>query len=52
MKNDHENQSIHPVVSALKNLLGKLFQQPDIYPIKYYKKGNRCRKKDRSALIR
>lgn len=29
------------------NLIQKIVQQPDIYPVKYYKKGDRMRKNKR-----
>jgi len=29
------------IVKMVKSLLNKFFQSPDIYPIKYYKKGKR-----------
>jgi hypothetical protein len=28
----------HPVLFVIKNFIGRLTQQPGIYPIKYYKK--------------
>lgn len=34
----------NPLVYLLKNLLQKFLQTPDIYPIKYYKKGKRFRR--------
>ncbi len=36
--------SAHPVVQMVKNLINKFFQTPDIYPIRYYKKGKRFRR--------
>jgi hypothetical protein len=34
----------YALVSVVKNLLGKLRQNPDIYPIRYYKKNRRFRR--------
>jgi hypothetical protein len=34
----------HPILFVIKNFIGKLTQQPWIYPIKYYKKGMRVRR--------
>lgn len=42
MKSQH-NQT-HPVVYAVKVFIEKLLQHPEVYPIKYYKKGSRYRK--------
>lgn len=38
------NKTEHPVLYYVKKFIGKLTQQPGIYPIKYYKKGQRLRK--------
>ena len=40
-----------PVVQLVKNILNKLTQTPDIYPIKYYKKGKRIGKNRNTLLI-
>lgn len=34
----------HIIVQMFLDLVGKLKQNPDIYPIRYYKKGRRIRK--------
>ncbi|HNP53712.1 MAG TPA: hypothetical protein PKK69_03825 [Ferruginibacter sp.] len=34
----------HPILRMVKNFLLKLRQNPEIYPIKYYKKGQRMRR--------
>jgi hypothetical protein len=34
-------KSGHFVVQAIKSIIGKLRQNPDIYPIRYYKKNRR-----------
>ncbi len=41
MKTFNQSQNTHPVVYAIKMLIHKLWQQPNVYPIKYYKKGKR-----------
>lgn len=33
----------NPLVQLVKSLVNKFLQSPDIYPIKYYKKGKRFR---------
>ena len=39
-----------PVMQMVKNVLNKLTQTPDLYPIKYYKKGKRAGK-NRNLLL-
>lgn len=36
--------NIHPIVQLVKNLFSRFFQNPEVYPIKYYKKGKRFRR--------
>lgn len=45
MKTFHPIADIHPVVYVIKSLILKLRQNPEIYPIKYFKKGKRVHKK-------
>ena len=33
-----------PLLQLVKNWFNKIFQSPDIYPIRYYKKGRRFRR--------
>ena len=40
-KNPYQAKSGHIVVQAIKNFIGKLRQNPDVYPIRYYKKSRR-----------
>lgn len=35
----------HPIIQAFKNFFYKLVQNPEVYPIKYYKKSNRLKKR-------
>jgi hypothetical protein len=37
----YQVKSDHIVVQVIKNFIGKLRQNPDIYPIRYYKKNRR-----------
>jgi hypothetical protein len=41
IKPQSQTKSGHIVVQAIKNFIGKLRQNPDVYPIRYYKKGRR-----------
>jgi hypothetical protein len=40
-KTQYQAKSGHIVVQAIKNIIGKLRQNPDVYPIRYYKKTRR-----------
>lgn len=42
----------HPVMQILKNFINKLRQNPEIYPIKYYKKSQRFRKNWKNPLVK
>lgn len=35
----------HPIIQAFRALYNKLVQNPDVYPIKYYKKSHRFKKR-------
>ncbi|MEO6405597.1 MAG: hypothetical protein ABIY51_08705 [Ferruginibacter sp.] len=51
MNNLQSNQT-HPVLQAVRNLISKLRQNPEIYPIKYYKKGQRFRRNWKSQEVK
>lgn len=40
-KTPYQAKSGHFVVQAIKTIIGKLRQNPDVYPIRYYKKSRR-----------
>ena len=40
-----------PMAQVVKNFINKLVQSPDLYPIKYYKKGKRLGKNKNLLLI-
>jgi hypothetical protein len=40
-KTPSQAKSGHIVLQAIKNFIGKLRQNPDVYPIRYYKKTRR-----------
>lgn len=50
MNHNSKNYSLHPVLFLVKTFINKLMQQPDIYPIRHYKKTDRF-KKGRSARM-
>ncbi|MGB4844040.1 MAG: hypothetical protein WBP16_06230 [Ferruginibacter sp.] len=39
----YKAKSDHVIVQAIKNFIGKIRQNPDIYPIRYYKKNRKFR---------
>jgi len=43
-KPKYQTQTTHIVVQAIKNFIGKIRQNPDVYPIRYYKKNRRIRR--------
>lgn len=45
MKRQEEKTISHPVLYAIKSFFEKLRQNPDVYPIKYYKKVARLKKR-------
>ena len=42
----------HPIVQMLKSFINKLVQNPEIYPIKYYKKNHRHRRNWKSPMVK
>jgi hypothetical protein len=40
-KSQDQAKNSHIVVQAIKSFIGKLRQNPDIYPIRYYKKNRK-----------
>jgi len=51
MKKMHTNRDTHPVIHAVKSLILKLKQHPEIYPIKYFKKGKFEKNRKHQLLI-
>ena len=52
MNNHHQTSHIHPIVQMVKNFINKLRQNPEVYPIKYYKKGQRFRRNWKSPMVK
>lgn len=42
----------NPVIYVIKGWLNKLRQNPEVYPIRYYKKGRRFRRNWHSPLVK
>ena len=43
---------INPLAYAIINFFNKLRQNPDMYPIKYYKKSNRYKRDWKTTLLK
>jgi hypothetical protein len=44
--NSNKNKNVYnPFSKVLSNLMNKFTQSPDVYPIKFYMKGNRIRRR-------
>lgn len=43
IKTSYQEKSGHLVVQAIKSFISKLRQNPDVYPIRYYKKNRKFR---------
>jgi hypothetical protein len=52
MKTMKTQQSANIIVQAVKSFIGKLRQSPDVYPIKYYKKGRQFRRKWQEPTVK
>lgn len=45
-------QSGNIITQLFKSVIDKLRQNPDVYPIKYYKKGKQYRRKWQAPLVK
>jgi hypothetical protein len=50
--NSVKTQSASVLTQFFKNVMDKLRQSPDVYPIKYYKKGKQYRRKWQAPLVK
>jgi fido (protein-threonine AMPylation protein) len=51
--NNDSNHTIHsPLFQGIMNFLGRLRQNPEVYPIKYYKKSKRYRRHWQGPLVK
>jgi hypothetical protein len=48
----YQVRSEHIVVQVIKNFIAKLRQNPDIYPIRYYKKNRRFRSNYKEQAVK
>lgn len=47
-----QQQSANLITQLVRNFISKLRQNPDVYPIKYYKKGRQYRRKWQAPLVK
>ncbi|MEI8058746.1 MAG: hypothetical protein WCG67_01210 [Ferruginibacter sp.] len=47
-----QSSSINPIVQMLNSFMSKLRQNPDVYPIRYYKKGKQFRRKWQGPFVK
>lgn len=52
MNTPNQSNNTHPVIQVVKNFINKLRQNPEVYPIKYYKKGQRFRRNWKSPMVK
>lgn len=53
MSNPNSQKSAtHPIIQVVKNFIGKLRQNPDVYPIRYYKKSRRFRRNWQGPIVK
>lgn len=52
MSNTNQIAHVHPIVQMVKNFFSKLRQNPEVYPIKYYKKGQRYRRNWKTPIVK
>ena len=50
--NTYKPGHTHPIVQLVKNFVNKLFQNPEVYPIKYYKKNQRHKRNWKSPMVK
>lgn len=51
-KKPYEAKSGHVVVQAIRSFFAKLRQNPDVYPIRYYKKNRKYRGQMNSHAVK
>jgi len=49
-KTNNQQPILNPLLQVVKSFIGKLRQNPDVYPIKYYKKGKQLRRDGRGDM--
>ncbi len=43
---------LNPLLYLIRNMISKLKQNPDVYPIRYYKKSKRFRRNWQAPLVK
>jgi hypothetical protein len=49
---NNQQKTKNLLVQVVMNFLGKIRQNPDVYPIRYYKKGKQFRRKWQGPLVK
>ncbi|MGG9963901.1 hypothetical protein [Ferruginibacter sp. SUN106] len=52
MNKPNQHLMTNPILQVVRNFIGKLRQNPDVYPIRYYKKGKQFRRKWQTPLVK
>lgn len=52
MNQQEKKTYTRPLIQVIRNFFQKLRQNPEIYPIKYYKKGHRYRRAYRQSFMK
>ena len=47
-----QKPATHTIIQVVKNFIGKLRQNPDVYPIRYYKKSRRFRRNWQGPIVK
>lgn len=51
-RNPYQAKSGHVIVQAIRSFIDKLRQNPDVYPIRYYKKNRKFRSNFNSNAVK
>ena len=43
---------VNPLIHAVRTFINKLRQNPEVYPIKYYKKGQRFKRNWKTPIVK
>lgn len=53
MNHDYNNNTAaNPLLQSIKNFFSRLRQNPEVYPIRYYKKSKRFRRNWQAPLVK
>jgi len=52
MNKPNQTMPSNPLLQVVRNFFDKIRQNPDVYPIRYYKKGKQFRRKWQGPLVK